>query len=186
MNWLVFTLISYLAVTVQRGMRPVWMIDSVSLGDVSPSLLLITLVFVTLHAPNWPALWGALTLGVLAEVLATPMPEAVLLGPHTLGFLAGGYAILQLRGMVFRQSLLAFVVLVMIAGLFVQLVAVALLTARGIPWPLGEPVPGWSAADQLVERFLDLLYTAALAVPLGWALFRTTPIWGFAGKVERR
>jgi len=185
MNWLVFAVFGCVALMAQVGLKPIWLIELSAVGDLSPSVLLVLLVYIGLHAPTWPVMWAALAMGLAAEVTATPMPDAVLLGPRTLGFLAGAYAILQLRSMVFRESLLAFLVLVLIVGLFVELVTVALLTARGIPWPLGEPIPGWSAADELVHRFLELLYTAGLAIPLGLLLFRTRRAWGFTGKTDR-
>jgi len=181
MNWLLFAIFSYLALMAEMGLRSVWMIPLPMAGDLTPSLLVIMLVFVGLFAPSWTVAWAGLVLGLLADLQPGPMPDAVLLGPTTLGFLVGAYAVLQMRTMVFRESLLAFVVLVLVTGLFIDLVTVALLTFREVPWPLGEPIPGWSAPTQLVHRFLELLYTAALAIPLGFALFRTIRIWGFPG-----
>ena len=186
MNWLVFVVISYLALVLQLGLKPVWMISLGGVGELSPSLMLIVVVYVALHAPTWVALWCALGLGLVVEMTASPMPGAVLVGPVTLGYLAAAYAVLQLRGMVFRESLIAFIVLVLIGGLFQELVAVALLSMREVPWPLGEVIPGWSAADQLMHRFLELLYTAALAIPLGLGLMASRPLWRFAGRAERR
>jgi cell shape-determining protein MreD len=185
MNWLLFALVSYLALVAETGLRAIWTVSLPIAGDLSPSLLLIVLVFVGLHASPWTVTWSALALGLVADLQPGPMPEATLLGPTALGFLAGAYAVVQMRAMVFRESLLTFVILVLLTGLFVHLVAVALLTLRGLPWPLGEPIPGWSAPDQLVHRFLELMYTAALAVPAGLVLFRTTRLWAFAGKGKK-
>ena len=89
--------------------------------------------------------------------------------------------------LLFRESVITLTALVFATGLFIQLVIVGIYTARGLPWLTGQPVEGWNAADQLVQRFLALLYTTGLAVPLGALLLRTTPIWGFParGRNER-
>jgi cell shape-determining protein MreD len=185
MNWILLALMSYLALLAETGLRSVWLISLPWTGDISPSLLLILLVFVGLHAPGWAVAWTALGLGLLTDLQPGPMPGAVLVGPGTLGFLAGGYALLQLRTMVFRESLFAFTTLVLIAGVFVHLVTVAMLSLRLLPWPLGEPIPGFSAPDQLVHRFFELLYTTALAMPVGLVLFRSTHLWHFPGKGKK-
>ena len=185
MNWLVFALVTYAALVLQQGLGALLAVPMPGVGELTPSLLLIVLVFVALHAPAWSAVWAGLVLGLLADLQPGPMPEARLIGPHALGFLAGAYALLQLRGMVFRQSIITFAALTLTAGVFVTLVSVALLTVRGLPWPLGEPIPGWHAADQLVHRFLELIYTTLLSIPLGTLLARGMRLWAFPERTDR-
>lgn len=177
MRWLIFSIFAYAMLAAQVGLRSL-----VSVGGVSPQFLLILAVYVGLMAPSAVVPWALLVLGLLVDLAPGNAHGLSLVGPAALGYLAGAYAVLQLRTLVFRQSVITLTALVLVAGVFVHLVIVALLTVRGVPWPLGEPVPGWSAADQLVQRFLSLLYTAVWAMPVGVVLFRTTPLWGFAGK----
>ena len=54
---------------------------------------------------------------------------------------------------------------------------VAVLTLRGV-LPT-DPLPEWHAADQLLQRMLQLVYTALLAAPIGWLLRRTNRWWMF-------
>ena len=179
MRWPVFAIMGYLLLVLDTGLSTL-----LAVNGISPSLTLILLAFVALWANPMAAAWAALALG-LAVDLNTPIQtahlatDAVLIGPAALAYLTGAYVTVQLRGMLFRDSPLAVAVLVLVAGAFVNLVIVAMLTLRGLPWPIAEPLHGWSAADQLVARFFGLLYTAAVAVPAGYLLIRTQGLWGF-------
>lgn len=179
MRWPVFAIFVLTFLVLEDGLRTL-----LAIGYTTPSLLLILMVFVGLWAPSTTAGWAAVILGFLTD-LCTPIydvelvHDVALFGPACLGYLFGTYVICQLRGMVFRDSSLAVGVLVAVAGAFVHLVITAMLTFRGLPWPVGEPIPGWSAADQLVARFFNLLYTAVLAVPVGYVLIRFKWVWGF-------
>jgi hypothetical protein len=146
--------------------------------------VLILLVFVAVRAPRSAVAWAALVLGFLIDLKPLPMPnelaDVALIGPGCLGYLAGGFVVVHLRSMVFRESSLTLAAMVLVAGVFAHLIMVALLTMRGLPWPLGEPVHGWDVADQLAGRFMEVVYTAGCAVPVGTLLRRLTPLWGFA------
>ena len=50
----------------------------------------------------------------------------------------------------------------------------------------GEPVVSFSAADQLVHRFLQLLYTVTLSLPVGLILLRLAPAFGFRSRLSSR
>lgn len=179
MRWPVFAILAYLLLVVQEGCRTL-----LTIGNTTPSLLWILAVFVALWAPPRTVAGAGLILGLLADLIH-PLPvsghvsDVALIGPACLGYLTGTYVAVQLRGMVFRESPIAMAVLVLVAGMFVQLVIVALLTVRGLPWPLAQPIPGWHAADELVARFFSLLYAAVLAVPLGFILVQLQWLWGF-------
>ncbi|MFA9478716.1 hypothetical protein ACERK3_10445 [Phycisphaerales bacterium AB-hyl4] len=179
MNWLIFIIAAYVLLALESGLRlllQVW--------GVSPSLLLVLAVYVGLMAPSAVVPWAFLILGLLTDLQPGPVRDGTVIGPAALGYLAGAYVVLQLRGMVFRESVLALAVLVLVVGIFVQLVYVALLTARGMGMLTAEPIVGWSTPDQLAHRFVMLLYTAVAAVPLGFVLFRTAGAWGFANRAR--
>ena len=114
----------------------------------------------------------------MAEASAVPQ-TLWLVGPATLGYLCAGFVLLQFRSLVLRDSLISLAVMVFVAGLFAHLVAVAMLTLRGLSWFAGDPVVD-GAADLLVRSFGELVYSALIALPVGLALMRTRPLWGFA------
>ncbi|MEX0884814.1 MAG: hypothetical protein WD009_00100 [Phycisphaeraceae bacterium] len=177
MNWLVFLLLAYAAAALESGLRGLLVI-----GSTTPSFLIVLAVYVGLLAPASVVPWAWLVLGVVADLQPGPLAEGPIVGPMALGYLVGGVLVLQLRKLLFRESALALVACVLAAGAAAHLVAVALLTARGWGWILAEPIAGFSPADQLATRALDLVYSALLALPVGLVLLRTTKIWGFASR----
>ena len=184
MNWLIFALTTYLLLGLQVGLRPLLQIDVA--GGVFPMLLLILMVFLGLSAAPLTVAWAALILGCLVDLMPTTSDLAIL-GPAALGYLVGSYAVVQLRSLLFRESILTLAIMVFAVGIFVNLTEVASYSFRGLSILANDPIPGWSAFHELVRRFLSLLYTAVAALPIGWVLFRMGPLWGFssAGRVER-
>ena len=164
----------------QEGFKGLWVI-----ADVTPGLLLILAVYLALSAPATAAKWAALIIGLLVDLTTTHPLEGrpdglVLIGPACLGYLAGAVVVLELRGLVFRDSPVALPLTVFTAGIFVHLVIVALLTLRGLPWLLGEPIAAFSPALDLWYRFWHLVYSSAVALPLGFVFVLLDPWWGFA------
>lgn len=180
MRWPIFLIFAYVFAAAEVGLG-----NLLALGSVRPSLLLILGVFVGISASPMTLAWAMLILGVIVDVTQSPIQDATLIGPAALGYLFGAWAMLQFRGLVFRQSAIALAVLTFVTGIFIHLVIVALFTMRGVGWPVGEPVPGWTAADQLYHRFLQLLYTAVFALPLGAILIRLEHLWGFGSAKHR-
>ena len=107
----------------------------------------------------------------------------MLVGPHALGFLVGGYATLQLRNLLFRGSVITLVIMTLLVGTLTALTEVLLYSLRGLPMLAGEPMP-WRAVPQLLVRGQGLLYTAALAVPVGLLLNFTRKWWGFTARTR--
>lgn len=189
MRWPVLFIFAYFALALQQGLATL-----LQVRGTTPDLILLLVVFVAISAQPRVLAWAALALGVLVD-LSTPLQptgyatDLVLVGPGALGYLAAGYVAWQLRGLVFRESRLVFGAIVLLAGIAGHVVIVAVLGLRGLPWPIGEPIGGWAAADQLAVRFLKLIYTSALAMPLSTLLIRTRPWWGFvdaSGKAPLR
>ena len=123
MNRLTFAIACYAVLLLQVGLRP-WL----DLGGVVPSFLLVLAVFVALSATATAALGGAIVLGVIADALSSPYPGFTPLGPLAAGYFVGVYAVLQVRGMLFRNSVLTLAVMTLLAGLFAELVAVVLVS----------------------------------------------------------
>lgn len=180
MNWLLFIIAAYVFLVLQTSLHSFLMI-----GGASPDFLLILLVFVGIYAPARVLGWAALILGLATDLQVGPMSVSII-GPATLGYLAGAYVILQLRMLVFRESLITFAVMVFIVGLAVFLVTVFMYSFRSLPWPLGQPVVGWSATEALVHRFFVLIYTMVLSLPVGYLLLRAAPWFGFTNQTHSR
>lgn len=178
MNWLIFTLVAYVFLAMQAGLTSLLGIPDAQ--GVLPNFMLIFAVYIGMMAPGKTVAWGMLVCGLLVNLLPGPVPGGVVLGPEALGYLAGAFAILQLRTLVFRESVIALSVMVFVVGIFIHLMTVALYTSRGLPFLLGETVPAWNAFQQLEQRFLELIYSAAVAVPIGSILLRLKPMFRFA------
>lgn len=179
MNWAVFAVALWLALALQRGLEPLLAIPNAATG-VAPAFVLILVVWVALQAPALAALWAALVAGLILDALTTYYDgRGGLIGPHALGYLLGAYAVLQMRGMVFRQSGLTLAVMTFVAGIFSHLAIVALLALRAFPLSPADSVPGWDTSAELVARFLQLLYTSAAAALLAILLRPTVSWWGF-------
>jgi len=185
MRWWVFAIVAYLLLTVQVALADVLTITS-QFGPVTPRFVLLLAVFVALAGPTQVVLIATMILGLLVDLTTTwPLPDGgalTLIGPHALGYLAGGYVLLQVRSMVFRQHPLTVGSMMLVGGVAVELIVVSVFTIRA--WY--EPVAGWSAPHELVARSLSLLYSAVigtlLAVPLCWL----TPLFGFTNVKQNR
>ena len=182
-----FILFAYLCLALQIGLGPLWAIHW--MGRVQPSLILPLAVFVAMWAPPQRALWACLGLGLLVD-LTQPLAaqgmtqDAAVLGPYALSYLLAGWLALRGRSLMFRDSYISIAALVFLLGLVVHLLAVAILNLRGlhlriIPWLAGSPIPGWNTTDQLMARFLEVLYSAVVALPVGAILIRSLKWWNF-------
>lgn len=180
MNWLTFSILAYVGFALQVVLAPAWPIKG-----HEPLVLLILLVYIGLQAPAMAVAWSAVILGVLADILPYQKPETGVIGPWAIGFLAAGYALVQLRNLLFRDSMFTIGIMTLIAGVFALLVATTLHAFRGIPLFGNEPVEGFKAANQLYSGFFTLLNTAVFAIPMGYALLRMRTLWGFSGRSSR-
>lgn len=178
MNWLTFAILAYLSFALQVILAPIWPIQG-----HEPMVLLILLVFIGLQAPAMAVAWSAIVLGLLADILQ--QTETGVVGPWALGFLAAGYAMVQLRNLLFRDSMFTIGIMTLIAGVFALLVATMLQALRGVPIFGNEAVEGFKAANQLYQGFFTLLNTAIFAVPMGYVLLKIRAMWGFSGRGSR-
>ncbi|MCC7407726.1 MAG: hypothetical protein IT442_06615 [Phycisphaeraceae bacterium] len=177
MRWPIFFVFLYLTLGLDLGLRGLWQVHG-----ATPSLMLILVVYIGLSAPPLAVGWAAILAGILIDLgriaPGDGMPLDVV-GPAALGMFLAGYAAIQLRGLVLRQSAITLAVTVFFAGLMAHLLTVTLLAVRGWPISPATAVAGWSSAEQLLGRFLDLIYTCLVALPAAKLLFKTDPLWGF-------
>ncbi|MCZ6836492.1 MAG: hypothetical protein O7G85_12015, partial [Planctomycetota bacterium] len=158
---------------------------------ISPSFMACLAVYVAMFAPRLTALWSCWLMGFLLD-LSTPFTPGdggsfYLVGPYTLGYVFSAYMIIQLRPMVFRQRALTVGFFTLLSLLVVALISVAIFVVRS--WydtdPMVYPTSA-GAGGELFRRFGIALYSALIAIPLGWILLATLPYWGFPTTAHRR
>lgn len=178
MNWLAFALLAWCALGMQLGLAPLLSPGS---GAIVGSFVLPVLVYVGLHAPARTAVWAALLLGVLLDLIG-PMPradggDAYVLGPYAVGCFAAVQFTLAARGVVIKRNPIAFTVICILAAAVAHIVAVAFFTARSL-YP-GDPI-AWSAGTELLNRLFSAAFTGAFALVLSLPFALLTPVMGFA------
>ncbi len=176
-----------LAMVFDGGLGSVLALET--LWSIRPSAAAVLAAFIALSAPRYAALWSCLVLGLLLDLsapLSMPGGRVLhLIGPCALGFTAGGWLVLRGRSMVFRQRALSIGAMTVLLLLAANAVAIALYAARS--WYPGGPVH-WtdgSAAAAILRRGLVAVYSGLLAVPVGWLLVQSTPLWGFETIMRR-
>jgi hypothetical protein len=177
---------AYILLGLEQGMGVA--LAQPGLNNTSPGLLLILMVFIGLWAPSTMVVWCAMFLGLLYDLShpvltadAQRLTDAAIIGPGAIAFILAGVAMLRMRGLVYRGSLLSIAIFTFITGLIVHLAIVLIFSVRG--WSFlflpGEHLSNWSWSGQLVSRFFNLLYTSLLALPIGWCLLRASSMFGF-------
>ena len=189
MRWPVFLIFAYIALALETGVSG--RLGPGTLGGVSPSFVVLLVVFISLFAPRATALWACWLLGVLMDLSApcarSGLGGVFLIGPYALGYVFGCVLILQLRALVFRKRVLTFALLTFICMLAISLVVVGVFAIR--TWYAESPRPVYfetTAMHELLRRFGMSVYTSLLAIPLGWLLVRCHPVWGFASPLQHR
>jgi cell shape-determining protein MreD len=191
MRWQVFIIFAFFAVVLDSSFMSVLQMNLPVVDTIAPSIVAMLAVFVCLFASRLSALASCLLLGVLVDLSLPAMTggdgrDVYLLGPHALGMTFAGYLILQMRTMVFRQRALTVGVL---TGVFVLTAGVVMLAIYVIRGWYGDGVVYLSqpsAFREFIKFGAVAIYSGVLAVPLGWMLLQTTPLWGFQMSHQRR
>jgi rod shape-determining protein MreD len=181
MRWPVFAIFAFTAVVVQLSLRNVLTLRE--LWGITPDVTACLVVFVALFAHRSAALWGAWMIGLLLDLAPQSVATGYhILGVNALGYTAGAFAILQMRTMVFRRRALTMGFLTVLCVIAASLVTVMLLAIRS--WYPGE-LPYGPLSD-FGRRLLIGVYSGLVAIPLGWLLGMTLPLWGFQSSSPRR
>ena len=189
MRWGIFAIFALLALAIDAGLSDLLRIES--LWDIRPNFCGVLAVFVALSAPRTSALWGCFVIGLLLDLSIQHTiggnRGVYLVGPYALGLLAGGGLVVRGRTMVFRRRALTIGAMTLLALLVAQAIIVVLLVLRSRSWYPGGPIhwPDTSVGVELLRRVLIALYSAVAAMPAGWLLVRTLPLWGFQTGVHR-
>jgi cell shape-determining protein MreD len=190
MRWPIFIITAFVFLALDASFLGVLTLPAV--GGIAPSMLIVLVVFVALFASRFSALSAAMLLGAMADLTLPARPHGhveagmYVIGPHALGFLLAAYLVVQLRTMVFRQRVITLSALSLTGAMTAALVAIAIYIVRS--W-YGEATvypTDPSAGHELLRQAGVALYTALLAIPLGWVLLASTPVWGFQSGQPRR
>jgi rod shape-determining protein MreD len=176
MRWGVFLILAFLGLVLEKSLT-----DVLEIRGVRPGVLALVAMYVSLWAPRMTALWAAALVGLLIDlsspIVSATSPVVHLIGPHVLGYAFASALILQLRTMVFRRQPFAIGFLTALYIVAASIVVVAIYTIRS--WYSPELQVGWSPGGALLHRVAAAAYSGLLAIPLGWALLRLTPLFGF-------
>jgi rod shape-determining protein MreD len=183
MNWFVFAIAAWITFGLELALLPI--LDAGS-GGVHPSMVIPLMAFAALYAPQKQALWAAIILGIIMDLLA-PMPmttggSAIIVGPHALGYLLAAHFILAIRGALIRRNPLTLVIISIAASMIAQVVVIAIFTIRN----MGTNPLIWDASAQLVDQSFSSLYTGLSALILSVAFFALAPTFGFHSSVPTR
>ena len=193
MNWAVLAIAAILGLVLDQSVLDGLALDRLeptSARLIKPSFCGLLAVFVALGAPRMPALWACFILGMLLD-LSLPLtlgPDRAfyLVGPHALGYVAGGWLVVKVKAMVFRQRPLTMGVMTFGFLLVMHVVVVILYQIR--VWHPGQAVcwTDGSVGGAFLGRALGALYSGLFAIPIGWLLVKSMPLWGFEAGGPRR
>lgn len=181
MTWHAIAITGYLLMLLQLGLAP-----HIAFGTqwpVAPQFVLLLAVFVALTGTPRSSLITSALLGLMLDLTSTypqisvdsvnnvvEQAGVVVVGPYTLGYMAGAALVHQIRPMLLRHHPLTVATMMVVFGLAAHLVVVGLLAAR----TTYEPIQGFAGMQQMGLRFLSLLYSAAVGVLLAYPLLHFT------------
>lgn len=183
MRWSVFAIAAFVIVVLQLSARDALTLHSI--GLVKPDLVAALATFITLFAARTKALWACWILGLVMDLAPSGGDTAWhMIGPHALGYVFGGYVVLQLRTMVFRRRAVTIGFLTVVFLLAAGLASTFLLTIRH--WYLPDTPLYLSPLGEFWRQIKIAAYSGAVAIPFGWLLQLTVAFWGFTGGASRR
>jgi rod shape-determining protein MreD len=183
MNWIAFTITAWLFTGLQMGLG-----ETLAIGTMgpAPSLVFVLCVFVTMHAPHGIAMWCALILGLIVDLITGPGHKGggivTILGPNALGFLLGAQLCLAMRGLLNKRNPLTIGLLSVLGFAVAQVVVMGFYTIHRL---YGDPLTT-GGMNELVARLLAAAYTGGAGVVLACALIPATRLFGFAAPTARR
>ena len=182
MRWPVFAVFAFTALALEVSLRNTLRLDS--LWGISPSFVACVAVLVAVFANRLSALWACWMLGVLMDLVQPGHDGVRVIGPAAIGFVFAGYMVTLLRTMVFRRKAITMGAMTFVFLLASGIVSVCVVTIRS--WYPDEGGGSWSPMRALASHALEALYGGVVAIPVGWLLLLTLPIWGFPATTPRR
>lgn len=178
MRWSVYIAALLVAVAIDASFGSV-----LAVGDLRGHLVPSVVVFALLSPPRRTCVRLAMAAG-LAVDLMTPVVLAtqetlIVPGPRVLGFALGAVAVVQLRGLLYRQNPLAGAAATLVFSLLAAVAFVFLYSVRSLFLDGGAPWWPGSGAGEVWRRLLGASGDAVIAIPALWLLGKTRPLWAF-------
>lgn len=184
-------ILAYLLLGIEYGLEHLIGLGPSENGrlTIAPRLTLVLLVYLALYAPPRVMLWLALLVGLATDLLhpitVRGNPDVLwLVGPHAIGYLAGVYAVIVVRGYMIKRNPLTLPALSVGAGVLAALVAAMILTFRKQIDSPGVMVDQPSAV--LLTYLGSALYTGAVALPMFFLLRPLSGVLGLTDNYHRR
>jgi hypothetical protein len=177
LNWVVFVMLAWLALGLERGLKPLLVLQGGSL-TLAPSFVMTLAVFIAMSAAPVQALWSCLGLGLMLDLL-TPRSLGgttlvTIVGPHALAYLLGAQLVLTLRGLVIRRNPISLAFLVLAFGIVTGIASTFLIVIKRM---LGSSIEG-TAGTELLNQLVSSGYSAILAFFLAFALLPMSSLLG--------
>ena len=176
MNRIALVIWAWLAYALEAGLEPLWRIST-----VTPSPLLVLLAWVSLRARGGTVggsvFWAGVFLGLLADLQPGANAGAAVIGPHAVAFPLAGWAVLRVRSMVFRDGLAPLVAAAGGVTLIVGVVVMTILQLRHASWLTADTSMVHPLRSEVGRWLLRAIYTAVLAVVMGWAMMKVKERW---------
>lgn len=188
MRWPVFLVFAFVFIIIEMSLRELFVLRSV--GHITPSFMIVLMVYVAMFAPRVTALWAAWLMGLLVD-LTHPLEQGAeqvgpLIGAHALGYVFACFLVLQFRALLFRRRALTLALMTMMAFAAASLVVVFVYAIHGW-YPNDELV--WAErrpSVELTRRLGIAVYSGVLALVLSRVLGWTLPTWGFRAGSQRQ
>ena len=187
MRWWVFAIAWCACMALDTGLMPAF-----AAGRHVPQLWPVLLAFVAMHGSRDAAFGAAVTIGLWLDAthpslgLGADAPRAVhVFGPNVLACAAGAWAVLELRGVLYRRNLLTVALCAAVCG---TLASLAFIAIAGIRAAYADPFPLWgpgTGAAAVGNDILTALLSAVLGLLPAWALQASIPAWDFATLGQR-
>lgn len=182
MNWPIASLLLYLGLAVEIGLR-----GGLTIGQsASPSVMFALVALVAAYAPLQHALWFAFLAGLAVDLMSPLAPlgsgeAVVVVGPNAIGSLTGAYLVYLLRGFLFARNAATLTLLGIIGASAGGVVALALLQVRAIT----DPGVLFRRMG-IVSVLLSAVYTGLPTLLLALVWKRMLPWLGLVDPSQRR
>ena len=180
MNPVGFVVVLWVVLGLDWGLR-----SSLELGStgIVPSLLAVLLTFVCVRAPKGAALWSAIVIGVLIDLLRDVSLDGrdettVVVGPAAVGAMAAAALVLNVRGLLYQRNVVSIAILSGFAAVLMNLTAAMLLVIRSRVDDVIAP------GSQLSTALGSAVYTAVVALLVLPVLMAVSGLMGL--RAERR
>ncbi|MCP4449878.1 MAG: rod shape-determining protein MreD [Planctomycetes bacterium] len=156
MHWIRFLILILIAAIIQTSL-----VNALALtgAQVKPNLLLILMVFFSIHCTAQEAIVSAFVIGLFADLIGAGM------GPQLLAFGVIGSLISEVRHVMVMRHIPQQMIAVFAAGFLCGLTTLVLSQIKNCPLP--------TRADHLI--LWQPLYSACLAGPLFWVIQKILP-----------